>query len=345
MKTLTRHLPALLLCLAVLLAAVPAALAAEYTYTVTLSAGKQGSLTNSGVTVEGSDYQLTGDGTTLKLSGLHKGAQVTFRAQDAAVLADDSKYYVSGIRLSGRDNNTRSADPSFVVDGDADYVVAYGIRGDMVQYTVQYQDEDGNALADSRTYYGNVGDEAVVAYLYIEGYRPLDFNLAKVLTTNSAENVFTFVYTQILDDEVVIVDGGTTVLPGSNTVTDRGTTTEDGEDESDTEEEPEEVIIEEVQPAQPADNSNANAGDGSGDALNEEDIGDNQTPLGRLVQQIKDAVEQITGGSPAGTAALIVGVAIILAALLFLIFFLLRRRREDKDDETNAKGKHTHGKP
>lgn len=346
MKTLTRHFLALLLCLAVLLAALPAALAEEYTYTVTLSAGKQGSLTNSGVTVEGSDYRLTGDGTTLKLSGLHKGARVTFRAQDAAKLNDESKYYISGIRLSGRDNNTRSADPSFVVGGDADYVVAYGIRGDMVQYTVQYQDEDGNALADSRTYYGNVGDEAVVAYLYIEGYRPLDFNLAKVLSANSAENVFTFVYTQILDDEVVIVDGGTTVLPGSNTVTDRGTTTENGEDEGDeTEEEPEEVIVEEPQPAQPADNGNANAGDGSEDTLNEEDIGDNQTPLGRLVQQIKDAVEQITGGSPAGTAALIVGVAIILAALLFLLFFLLRRRKEDKEDENGTKGKHTHGKP
>ena len=195
MKALTRHLLGLfstLAALALLVVLAPAALAEEYTYSVTLSAGRQGTVTGGGVTVEGSTYTQTSDGTTIKLSGLHKGARVTFQAGDAARLNDDTKYYISGIRLSGRDNNTRAADPSFLVDGDADYVVAYGIRGDMVEYTVQYQDEDGNALADSRTYYGNVGDEAVVAYLYVEGYRPLNFNLSKVLSANGTDNVFTF---------------------------------------------------------------------------------------------------------------------------------------------------------
>lgn len=343
MKALTRHLLGLLstlAALALLVVLAPAALAEEYTYSVTLSAGRQGTVTGGGVTVEGSTYTQTSDGTTIKLSGLHKGARVTFQAGDAARLNDDTKYYISGIRLSGRDNNTRAADPSFLVDGDADYVVAYGIRGDMVEYTVQYQDEDGNALADSRTYYGNVGDEAVVAYLYVEGYRPLNFNLSKVLSANGADNVFTFVYTQILEDEVIIVDGGTTVTNGGTTRTDRGTSVTDGEDEENTDDEDEE-IIEEIQPAAtPAPNANANGQDGDS-ALNEEDIDDNQTPLGRLVQQIRDAVEQLTGGSPAATAALIAGVAIVLAALIFLLFLLLRRRR-DKDENKNKNngGKH-----
>lgn len=347
MKALTRHLLGLfstLAALALLAALAPAALAEEYTYSVTLSAGRQGTVTGGGVTVEGSNYTQTSDGTTIKLSGLHKGARVTFQAGDAARLNDDTKYYISGIRLSGRDNNTRAADPSFIVDGDADYVVAYGIRGDMVEYTVQYQDEDGSALADSRTYYGNVGDEAVVAYLYVEGYRPLNFNLSKVLSANSADNVFTFVYTQILEDEVIIVDGGTTVTDGGATRTDRGTSVTDGEDEENTDEEDgeqDEEVIEEVLPAAtPAPNANAN-GQGSDSALNEEDIGDNQTPLGRLVQQIRDAVEQLTGGSPAAAAALIAGVAIVLAALIFLILLLLRRRRDkDKDENKNNGGKH-----
>lgn len=343
MKALTRHLLGLLstlAALALLVVLAPAALAEEYTYSVTLSAGRQGTVTGGGVTVEGSTYTQTSDGTTIKLSGLHKGARVTFQAGDAARLNDDTKYYISGIRLSGRDNNTRAADPSFLVDGDADYVVAYGIRGDMVEYTVQYQDEDGNALADSRTYYGNVGDEAVVAYLYVEGYRPLNFNLSKVLSANGADNVFTFVYTQILEDEVIIVDGGTTVTNGGTTGTDRGTSVTDGEDEENTDDEDEE-IIEEIQPAAtPAPNANANGQDGDS-ALNEEDIDDNQTPLGRLVQQIRDAVEQLTGGSPAATAALIAGVVIVLAALIFLLFLLLRRRR-DKDENKNKNngGKH-----
>lgn len=345
MKALTRHLLGLfgtLAALALLVVLAPAALAEEYTYSVTLSAGRQGTVTGGGVTVEGSNYTQTSDGTTIKLSGLHKGARVTFQTGDAARLNDDTKYYISGIRLSGRDNNTRAADPSFIVDGDADYVVAYGIRGDMVEYTVQYQDEDGNALADSRTYYGNVGDEAVVAYLYVEGYRPLNFNLSKVLSANSADNVFTFVYTQILEDEVIIVDGGTTVTNGGATRTDRGTSATDGEDEENTNEEDDgedEEIVEEIQPAAtPAPNAN---GQGSDSALNEEDIGDNQTPLGRLVQQIRDAVEQLTGGSPAAAAALIAGVAIVLAALIFLLLLLLRRRR-DKDENKNKNngGKH-----
>ena len=40
----------------------------------------------------------------------------------------------------------------------------------MTSYTVNYVDENGNELAPSRTYYGNVGDRPVVAYLYMDGY-------------------------------------------------------------------------------------------------------------------------------------------------------------------------------
>ena len=75
-------------------------------------------------------------------------------------------------------------------------MVAYGIQGDMVSYTVNYQDGGGNELAPSRTYYGAVGDKPVIAYQYIEGYRPDAYNLTKTLGKNEADNVFTFTYTQ-----------------------------------------------------------------------------------------------------------------------------------------------------
>ena len=52
------------------------------------------------------------------------------------VQVTDEKYYVKGIRLAGRDNNTVSA-TTFRVTGDADYVVAYGIKGNLVSYTVK----------------------------------------------------------------------------------------------------------------------------------------------------------------------------------------------------------------
>jgi hypothetical protein len=93
---------------------------------------------------------------------------------------------------------------------DQDYVVAYGIPGDLTEYTVNYIDADGNKLADSQTYFGNVGDEPVIAYLYIEGYVPASYNVSKVLSAKAADNVFDFVYTKggtinIVNEEVTTV--------------------------------------------------------------------------------------------------------------------------------------------
>ena len=86
---------------------------------------------------------------------------------------NDDKYYIKGFRLSGRDNQDMKSEgandilsPVVTVNGDADYVVAYGIKGDQVSYQVRYQDEDGNELAPSRTFYGNIGDKPIVAYQY-----------------------------------------------------------------------------------------------------------------------------------------------------------------------------------
>ncbi|MCR2019592.1 hypothetical protein NSB04_07520, partial [Blautia pseudococcoides] len=132
---------------------------------------------------------------------------------------DSSKYYVKGVRISGRDNNSLETS-AFHVNGDRDFVVAYGIQGDMVGYTVNYHDADGNELAPSRTYYGNVGDKPVVAYLYMENYTPQALALTKTLVSNEAENVFTFVYSPVTT-ETVTVPGETTtvttVVPGTTT--------------------------------------------------------------------------------------------------------------------------------
>ena len=120
---------------------------------------------------------------------------------------------------SGRDNSEALAAPAFRVNGDADYVVAYGIKGDMVAYTVNYEDEQGNKLAESQTFYGNVGDKPVVAYRYIENYVPQALALTKTLSDNEAENVFTFKYAPGATNRVVeTVNHVTVVIPG-NTIT------------------------------------------------------------------------------------------------------------------------------
>ncbi|MBR6683897.1 MAG: hypothetical protein IKL38_06110, partial [Firmicutes bacterium] len=170
-------------------------MAAEpYSYTVTFYAGNQGAFTGAGgLTVNSDTAVITQDGSKIVVSGLQAGDEVGLNAQAAVALDSSSKYYVQGLRLSGRDNDTVEASV-FVVDGDADYVVAYGIKGNQVAYTVNYRDDDGNDLAPSEVFYGNVGDKPVVSYMYIEGYVPEALGLTKTLSANAAENVFTFEY-------------------------------------------------------------------------------------------------------------------------------------------------------
>lgn len=150
----------------------------EYTYTVRFYAGARGTF---------------GGKEVVTFSNLKEGDRVSFRQADVT-MEKDSKYYVRGIRVSGRDNNTVSSQSSFIVTEDQDYVVAYGIKGNLVGYTVRYVDADGKALLPEETYYGNIGDRPVIAYQYIENYLPQAYNLTGTLKENEAENVFTFTY-------------------------------------------------------------------------------------------------------------------------------------------------------
>lgn len=173
-----------------------------YGYTVTFYAGNHGTFSGgSQVSVDnsrsGSAYHVETDGAVVKVRDLQYGDRVSFdAAAGAVVLNADSKYYVKGIRLSGRDNDTVGMS-SFEVKGDQDYVVAYGIQGDLTSYVVRYEDTAGNTLMPERTCYGNVGDRPVVAFLYIEGYEPQAYNLTRTLSKNTAENVFTFQYARV----------------------------------------------------------------------------------------------------------------------------------------------------
>ena len=172
-----------------------------YTYKVTLSAGNKG-------TINGQNK--------IEQTNIASGSTVTFNLNNIQVT--DDKYYVKGIRLSGRDNDEALAAPSFTIKGDADYVVAYGIKGNMVAYTVNYQDASGKSLAESQTFYGNIGDKPVVAYRYIENYIPDALALTKTLSDNESENVFTFTYTPGATDRIVeTTTTVTTTVPGTAT--------------------------------------------------------------------------------------------------------------------------------
>lgn len=148
-----------------------------YGYKVTLYTGNQGTINSQ-------------NKTSINVS---KGQMVSLDLSQIE-LPQDSKYYVKGIRLSGHDSVDNLDPATFVVNGDLDYVVVYGVKGNQVAYTVRYVDENGKQLSEDTILYGNVGDKPVIAYKYIDSYIPQAYALTKTLVENEKENVFTFTY-------------------------------------------------------------------------------------------------------------------------------------------------------
>ena len=170
-----------------------------YTYTIRLYAGNQGVLTGAGITAAGSNAKIekvtgkSGQVEQIVVSGVAYGEAVYINPNDAAKVTDE-RYYIRGVRRSGRDNSEAVASTG-AVGADMDYVIAYGVSGEMTPYTINYQDAAGNALLPSDTYYGNIGERQYVSARYVDGYQPQAYNMVMTLSANSAENVFNFVYT------------------------------------------------------------------------------------------------------------------------------------------------------
>ena len=296
----------------------------EYTYTVTLYAGKEGTFA---------------DGSSeVKITGLKTGDVVSFAGQIGGVqLKDSGKYYVKGVRESGKDNNTVSA-PAFTVDSDREYVVAYGIKGDMVSYTVNYQDESGNALRQSEKFYGVVGDKPVVAFQYIDGYQPQAYNLTKTLNSNEADNVFTFTYKKIASgSDTNNGSNGSNSGNGTGTNTDNSGTGNTGNNGTGA--------------ANTNNNGNTGAADnaGTGNAANNT-ADNNQTDNGQTVEsadaetpkeqvdlddeevpKAKINADQKAKGRPAGVMYALAGIA--LAAILGIIILIVTFRKKKHADE------------
>lgn len=300
----------------------------EYTYTVTLYAGKEGTFA---------------DGSSeVKITGLKTGDVVSFAGQIGGVqLKDSGKYYVKGVRESGKDNNTVSA-PAFTVDSDREYVVAYGIKGDMVSYIVNYQDESGNALRQSEKFYGVVGDKPVVAFQYIDGYQPQAYNLTKTLNSNEADNVFTFTYKKIASgSDTNNGSNGSNSGNGTGTNTDNsGTGTNTGNTGNNG-----------TGAANTNNNGNTGAADnaGTGNAANNT-AGNNQTDNGQTVEsadaetpkeqvdlddeevpKAKINADQKAKGRPAGVMYALAGIA--LAAILGIIILIVTFKKKKHADE------------
>ena len=298
----------------------------EYTYTIRFFAGKQGTF------ADGEEVMV--------FEGHHYGERVSF-SQRVVTLKDNSKYYIRGIRESGKDNSESTQASSFVVTGDRDYVIAYGILGDATSYTINYVDSDGNALAPSETYYGNVGDKPVVAYLYIEGWQPQAYNMTQTLKKDPAENVFNFVYYRVPEGTPVVPPG-----PGPQPEPAPGEPTpEPPADGGITFTPPAPAVPEEEGGTPPVDDGTVPDDAGTPPGNEEEDIEDDPIPQNRPEEpeELEDLDEEETPTSNFLTVAadarllgipvpvvIVLAIGVVAAAWYFL---MMRKRKKETAEE------------
>lgn len=181
----------LALCMGLPAAAFAAPADSDTTYTIRLYGGNRG-------TVNGQDM--------VEWTGVHYGDTVDLGQANIAVT--DGKYYAKGARPAGLDNvkdvvYVADVDANGKLSGtvtvteDADYVIAYGVLADRVEYTVRYVDAAGNELAASQKFMGDIGDTPATAAPYFENYVPNAYTATLALTGDPDQNVITFTYARL----------------------------------------------------------------------------------------------------------------------------------------------------
>jgi len=226
MKKFGRMLCALALATATFgVLATPAYAGPIKQYTVRVYGGNQG-------TVNGKSVDQT---TVTAKGGSEEPERINLKTQFPAKENDSSKYYVKGYRIAGKDSNEQSfennhisyaEDDSYMNDPydglvadvpiteSTDFIVAYGVRGDMQDVTIRFVVQGTGQELGTRTVEGKVGDRIVEGYEYFEGYRPLYRNITGTVrdaSTDPNANVWTLEY-------VPATSGGTTG-GGTTTVT------------------------------------------------------------------------------------------------------------------------------
>lgn len=181
----------LALCMGLPAAAFAAPADSDTTYTIRLYGGNRG-------TVNGQDM--------IEWTGVHYGDTVDLG--QASIAVTDGKYYAKGARPAGLDNvkdvvYVADVDANGKLSGtvtvteDADYVIAYGVLADRVEYTVRYVDAAGNELAASQKFMGDIGDTPATAAPYFENYVPNAYTATLALTGDPDQNVITFTYARL----------------------------------------------------------------------------------------------------------------------------------------------------
>lgn len=271
----------------------------SYSYSVTLYAGNG-----------------TIDGAASKSYGPYGyGKSCTIAWQTLNIQPDDDKYYVKGIRLAGHDELAESG--NIEVTQDLQYVVAYGMKKDQVAYTINYVDANGTQIADSETFYGNIGDKPVIAYRYIEGYQPTNaYNLTGTLKGNAEDNVFTFKYQAVQGSSAGTTNGGT-----SAGTSDGQATPGDESGAAD-----ENAASDEATGDEAADEAGTQDGAANGAEPAELlDIDDDANPLASAQSAVQEAFS-----NPLNYLPWVLGVLVVIA-LISVIALVVAKKRAGKD--------------
>ncbi|PHU35901.1 hypothetical protein [Pseudobutyrivibrio ruminis] len=281
----------------------------------------------------------------LTIKELEYGDEIDIRVDQLIQISPNAetgntKYYLSGLRVSGGDtivtqatkdaDGNRAVTLNGTVEGDEDYVVAYGV-GSTIPYTVRYVDADGNALAPDDIYWGTPGEIVLVPARHIDNYYP--DALYRTTSAGLKENtVFTFQYTKY-DGKVRYIDETTY---SSETVygepvyeyqyVNRGTRTTDGGRTT--------------RPAAGGGNGaanadanagedNAEAGDGN-DGADETTIEDEQTPLDVIDIDDPDTAKHGETAKDNFRRNMIIGILIAIIAVVIILIALLVANKKRK---------------
>ena len=166
------------------------ALAKGYDYTIRIYAGNQGTI----------------DGKQEISVSVPRGGTYVLDVDELNIKLTNSKYYVKGLKPAGHEADTDNliVSQTLRVNEDQQYVVIYGIKKNLVSYTVRYMDANNKVLLPQATYYGLVGEKPVISFRYVEGYQPTAYNETKTLVSKESDNVFTFRYTPVKTETVVV---------------------------------------------------------------------------------------------------------------------------------------------
>ena len=318
-----------------------------YTYQVKISLGNnEDAYFDEAVVADlQSKYSVTASEDELVIDKLEYNDTLSLTADSLVKIKPDettgqSKYYVSGLRVSGNDTVLKNDSlANLAVTSDETYVVAYGV-GSTIPYTVAYVDGDGNALLPEDTLYAAKGEVILVPAKHVNGYYP-DALYRTASKGLKEDTVFTFVYSKYTGEVTYVEDTtySSSTEYGEPTYEYQYTTRNGGNDNAGGQGNAGRNAAGNAGNGAAA-GDNAGAGDAADGADEEtaEEIVDDEVPLD--VIDIDDEQVALAGGTKDPLVRnMIIGIIIAIIAILIVVFTLIVANKKRKTEIARVQDK------